>query len=89
MADLKAVAFFADVHGGEDIARRNEVELLAVAPPARPVATIHGDLPHAIATWKRDDKDLRASGGRKGEGHELSVGRELSTGLQALGSRGS
>ncbi len=45
MADLKAVTFFADVHGDEDIARRNEVELLAVAPPARPVATIDGDLP--------------------------------------------
>src|SRR5690349_15088452 len=89
MADVKAGACFAEVHGSEDIARRDEVELHAVAPPARPPATIDGDLPRAIATWKRDDKDLRASSGRQGERHELSVRRELPTRLQALGGRGS
>jgi len=83
MSDFYASRFFRDGDNAEFIAKIDEIEFLAIAAPAGPASALGGDLPHAVAGGKWNDKDLRAGRGGHGESYKLAIGGKLSTRLQA------
>jgi len=87
MADFEAVSFFVDLDGIHRVANIDVIELLAIAAPTGPVSSIGGNLPHAVAAGKRNDKNFGPGRKKNSEGDEFAVGRELSAGIRTGGAR--
>src|SRR5580693_6983380 len=82
MADFEAFTFFVDLDGVHRVAHIDVIELLAIAAPTGPVSSIGGNLPHAVATGKGNDKNLGPGRKKNSEGDEFAVRRELSAGTR-------
>jgi hypothetical protein len=87
MADFEALPFFADLDGIHGVVHVDVIELHAIAAPTGPVSSIGGNLPHAVAAGKRNDKNLGPGREKNRHGDESAVGRELSAGIRTGAGR--
>lgn len=83
MADFEAFTFLANLDRIHGVAHVDVIELLAITAPTGPVSSIGRNLPHAVATSKRNDKDFGPGRKKNSDGDEFAVGRKLSAGIRA------